>query len=245
MTLKAESSMSSNPLTTAAKRRAAEAAAALVQNGMAVGLGTGTTAELVIRALSERIAEEGLKFLGVPTSVETAELASTLRIPLRELDDVDVLDLNLDGADEIDPEFRMIKGRGGALLREKLVVTAARRRVTVITEEKQVARLGLNALIPVEVSPIGSRHTEKRLEALGAETKLRVRPDGEPVITDGGNRIIDCRFESPDDPTRLDANLKQVVGVFETGIFIGLCDLLIVGGRNGVTQIESTTSWRV
>ena len=135
--------MSSNPMTIAAKRRAAEAAAALVQSGMAVGLGTGTTAELVIRALSERVADEGLRFLAVPTSVETAELASSLGIPLRELDDVDVLDLNLDGADEIDPEFRMIKGRGGALLREKHVVTAARRRVTVITEEKQVARLGL------------------------------------------------------------------------------------------------------
>ena len=217
--------MSSDPLTTTPKRRAAEAAAALVQNGMAVGLGTGTTAELVIRALSERVAEEGLKFLGVPTSVETAELASQLRIPLRELDDVDVLDLNLDGADEIDPEFRMIKGRGGALLREKLVVTAARRRVTVITEEKQVARLGLNALIPVEVSPIGSRHTRKRLEALGAETTLRVQPDGDPVITDGGNHIIDCRFASPGDPTELDANLKRVVGVFETGDEVAAKDL--------------------
>ena len=171
--------MSSNPPINSPKQRAAEAAAALVQNGMAVGLGTGTTAELVIRALSERVAEEGLKFLGVPTSVETAELASTLRIPLRELDDVDVLDLNLDGADEIDPEFRMIKGRGGALLREKLVVTAARKRVTVITEEKQVAKLGLNALIPVEVSPIGSRHTQKRLQALGAQTTLRIRADGD------------------------------------------------------------------
>ncbi len=236
--------MSSNPMTIAAKRRAAEAAAALVQSGMAVGLGTGTTAELVIRALSERVADEGLRFLAVPTSVETAELASSLGIPLRELDDVDVLDLNLDGADEIDPEFRMIKGRGGALLREKLVVTAARRRVTVITEEKQVARLGQNAPIPVEVSPIGARHTQRRLEGLGARTILRVRPDGDPMITDGGNRIIDCHFQSPPDASQLDTILKHVVGVFETGLFIGLCDLVIVGGANGVTQRENYAATR-
>lgn len=227
---------------TAAKRRAAKAAADLVQSGMAVGLGTGTTADLILRALSDRIAEEGLKFLGVPTSVETAELASSLRIPLRELDDIEVLDLNLDGADEIDPEFRMIKGRGGALLREKLVVTAARRRVTVITREKQVERLGMNALIPVEVSPVGATHTRRRLDALGAETKIRVQTDGEPVITDGGNRIIDCRFDKIDDASRLALILKQVVGVFETGLFIGLCDLLIVGDEAGVSQIENPSA---
>ena len=230
--------------TTPAKQRASVAAAALVQSGMAVGLGTGTTAELVLRALSDRIAEEGLKFLGVPTSVETAELASALRIPLRELDDVEVLDLNLDGADEVDPEFRMIKGRGGALLREKLVVIAARRRVTVITEEKRVAQLGLNALIPLEVSPVGLRHTQRRLEAVGAETKVRVRPDRAPVVTDGGNRIIDCRFKSPLDAAELDSILKRVVGVFETGLFIGLCDLLIVGGDEGVAQIENPSTLR-
>ncbi len=237
--------MSSSQQTINAKQRAALAAASLVRSGMIVGLGTGTTATLIIRALGDRIADDGLKFLAVPTSAETAELASSLSIPLRELDDVDTVDINLDGADEIDFEFRMIKGRGGALLREKIIVTAAKWRVTVITEDKRVTKLGLNAPIPVEVSPVGSRHTRRRLEALGASAILRVRSDGEPVITDGGNRIIDCRFQEDLEPNSLNATLKQVVGVFETGLFLGLCDLLIVGTGDGIEQLENPSSeWK-
>ncbi len=236
--------MSSSHRTITAKQRAALAAASLVRSGMIVGLGTGTTATLIIQALGDRIADEGLKFLAVPTSVETAELASSLSIPLRELDDVETIDINLDGADEVDTEFRMIKGRGGALLREKIIVTAARWRVTVITQDKRVSKLGLNAPIPVEVSPVGSRHTRRRLEALGASATLRVRPDGEPVTTDGGNRIIDSRFHDEVEPISLNATLKQLVGVFETGLFIGLCDLLIVGKDDGVEQLESHASER-
>ncbi len=125
---------------------------------MAVGLGSGTTAALVERALGGRIAAEGLKIIGVPTSVATAGLAHAMRIPLRELDDVEALDLNLDGADEIDPDFAMIKGRGGALLREKIVASAARRRVTIITPDKRVERIGHTAPVPVEVSSIGTQH---------------------------------------------------------------------------------------
>ena len=222
-----------------AKQNAAKAAADLVQSGMAVGLGSGTTAALVVRAISDRIAAEGLKIIGVPTSVATAELASALSIPLRQLDDIESLDINLDGADEVDSQFRMIKGRGGAFLREKIVASVARRRVTVITPEKQVTQLGLLAPIPVEISRIGPHHIERRIRDLGALTTLRANPDGSPYITDGGNLILDCHFQAGNDPALVDSLLKQTVGVFETGIFLNLCDLLIVGHENRVELLES------
>jgi ribose 5-phosphate isomerase A len=206
---------------------------------MVVGLGTGSTATLMLRRLGERVELEGLKIVGVPTSVATAELARDLGIPLRELDDVAALDLNLDGADEVDPEFRMIKGRGGALLREKIVACVAARRVTIITEDKRVERLGASAPIPVEVSHVGLRHTERRLQKLGAETRIRRLADGVPYLTDGGNAIIDCRFAAAIDPVELDVRLQSVVGVFETGLFLGLCDTLVVGTAGGVEQLEA------
>jgi ribose 5-phosphate isomerase A len=224
--------------TLAAKQRAAKVAAALVEEGMLVGLGSGSTAGLVVRALGDRIADEGLGFVAVPTSVATAELAHEKKIILRELDDVDRLDLNLDGADEVDSSFRMIKGRGGALLREKLVASVARRRVTVITLEKRVERLGQSAPIPVEVSAVGWRHVALRLRELGAETVPRLRPDGTPFVTDGGNRIIDCWFPPSDDLSRIDCLLQKTVGVFETGLFLNLCDVLIVGHSDRVEVIE-------
>ncbi|WP_250846972.1 ribose-5-phosphate isomerase RpiA [Aquisphaera insulae] len=222
-----------------AKLRAARAAAELVQSGMTVGLGSGTTAAHLVQRLGERVRDEGLRFVGVPTSLATSELARGLRIPLRELDDVDALDINLDGADEVDPQFRMIKGRGGALLREKIVACVARKRVTIITQEKRVANLGQKAPLPVEVSPVGLRHTERRLKALGAETRIRTVPAGVPFLTDGGNAIIDCTFTGRFEPEELDATLQSVVGVFETGLFLGLCDLLIVGTGEGVDQVPA------
>ena len=147
------------------KARAARAAADLVESGMVVGLGTGSTAALMVQRLGERREQDGLKIIGVPTSVATAVLANHLRIPLRELDDISSLDMNLDGADEVDHQFRMIKGRGGALLREKIVACVAARRVTIITNDKRVDRLG-NIPIPVEVSRVGLKHTERRLQRL-------------------------------------------------------------------------------
>jgi ribose 5-phosphate isomerase A len=180
-----------------------------------------------------------MKIVGVPTSVATAELARDLKIPVRDLDDVPGLDINLDGADEIDPQFRMIKGRGGALLREKIVACVAARRVTIITEEKRVQRLGIGAPIPVEVSPVGLKHTERRLQRLGASTTIRRLGSGMPYLTDGGNAIIDCHFENVEDPADLDYQLQSVVGVFETGLFLGLCDTLIIGTSTGVERLES------
>jgi ribose 5-phosphate isomerase A len=222
-----------------AKVRAAHAAADLVESGMVVGLGTGSTATLMVQRLGERRELEGLKIIGVATSVATADLARRLRIPLRELDDISSLDMNLDGADEVDPQFRMIKGRGGALLREKIVACVAARRVTIITADKRVDRLGVNAPIPVEVSRVGLKHTEQRLQRLGADATIRPLPSGSPYLTDGGNAIIDCHFAEIGDPEELETRLQAVVGVFETGLFLGLCDVLVVGTTDGVEQVAS------
>jgi ribose 5-phosphate isomerase A len=221
-----------------AKQRAAEAAAAQVEPGMIVGLGTGTTASAMVHHLGLRVQREALRIVGVATSEATATLARSLGIPVRDIDEVDTLDLNLDGADEIDGAFRMIKGRGGALLREKIVVSAARRRVAIITPEKRVDRLGTRMPIPVEVSPFGLRHIERQLRVLGAATAVRTTPAGQPFVTDGGHRIIDCHFGQIDDPEELDQRLDRVAGVFETGLFIGLCDLMIVGHPDRVEIIE-------
>jgi ribose 5-phosphate isomerase A len=225
--------------TSSPKVRAAHAAAALVESGMVVGLGSGSTSALMVRRIGERIQRDGLKLIAVATSVATAELARGLGIPLRELDDVAILDINLDGADEIDPQFRMIKGRGGALLREKIVACASNRRVTMITAEKRVARLGQRFPVPVEVSALGVKHTERRLQQLGAATAIRRREDGSAYLTDGGNEIIDCRFASIDDPGALDQELQCVAGVLETGLFINLCDTLVVGSGDGADGIET------
>lgn len=221
-----------------AKHQAALAAAALVESGMVVGLGSGTTASLTIRQLGERRNEEGIEFIGIPTSAATAELARSLGIRLRELDEVETLDLNLDGADEVDPQFRMIKGRGGALLREKIVASSATRKVTIITSDKQVDRLGATMPLPVEVSRFGLRHTEARLSRLGAVTSVRHQTAGTLFETDGGNAIIDCRFTAIDDPEKLDQKLRRVAGVLDTGFFFGLCDLLIVGHADRVESLS-------
>jgi ribose 5-phosphate isomerase A len=225
--------------TDSAKGRAAEAGANLVESGMIVGLGSGSTAALMVRHLAGRVEHEGLQIIGVPTSAATAELARELKIPLRDLDEIAVLDLNLDGADEIDPQFRMIKGLGGALLREKIVACASARRVTMITEEKRVERLGQSVPIPLEVSSFGVEHTQRRLQRLGARTAIRRLANGSLVRTDGGNLIIDCWFPAIADPCALDQRLQCLAGVLETGLFIDLCDTLIVGTSHGVEAIET------
>ncbi len=221
------------------KSRAAVTAAALVCDGMIVGLGSGSTSALLVRRLGERIKQEGLRITAVSTSDETTRLAISLGIPIQELDTVSALDINLDGADEIDGQFRMIKGRGGALLREKIVAYASNHRVTMITPEKRVDRLGTTSAVPVEVSSIGVRHTELRLRGFGCSTAIRQSPDGSPYRTDGGNQIVDCWFTSIDDPDSLDHRLQCIPGVLETGLFISLCDTLIVGTDTGADRIES------
>lgn len=226
------------PAVDLSKLRAASAAASLVADGMNVGLGSGTTAALVIKALGDRVAQERLRFTGFATSDATATLARSLNIPLRDLDEVALLDLDIDGADEVDPQFRMIKGRGGALLREKIVAAASSRCVIVIGPDKRVDRLGSKYPVPVEVSPFGIKHTEHGLRALGAETAVRQAADGSVLVTDGGHQIIDCRFGVIDDPYALDHRLRQVIGVLETGLFLDLCDLLVVGHATSAELLE-------
>jgi ribose 5-phosphate isomerase A len=194
---------------------------------------------LMVRHLAARIEAERLNIIGVPSSTGTADLARELKIPLSELDAVDRLDINLDGADEIDRQFRMIKGRGGALLREKIVACAASLRVTMLTDDKRVDRLGHGMPIPVEVSSFGLTHTERHLRDLGAATTIRRNADGSQYVTDGGNAIIDCRFADLDDPGALDGRLQCLSGVLDTGLFIGLCDILIVGTADGVETIHA------
>lgn len=225
--------------TDSAKDRVAQAGASLVRDGMIVGLGSGSTSALMVRYLAERVAAERLAIVGVATSSSTAALARELGIPLRELDEVERLDISLDGADEIDGHFRMIKGRGGALLREKIVAASSAHRVTLLTADKRVGRLGVGIPVPVEVSTFGLLHTERRIRAIGGVTTIRRDAEGRVVLTDGGNAIIDGHFEGLDDPVALDERLQCQAGVLDTGLFIGLCDTLIVGDGEGVEVIES------
>ena len=213
-----------------AKRAAARRAVDLVRPGMVLGLGTGSTAALAVEEIGHRLADGRLQDLvGVPTSEATERQARALGIPLSTLDDHPRLDLTIDGADEVDPARRLIKGAGGALLREKIVAAASRRLVIVVDRSKLVDRLGTRYPVPVEVAPFGWTTHLAPLRALGGEPVLRSR-DGAPYRTDGGNYILDVRFAGGiDDPERVGAELKARVGVVETGLFLGFEPEVIVG----------------
>jgi ribose 5-phosphate isomerase A len=215
------------------RRAVAERAAALVEPGMKVGLGTGRTAALVVRAIAERTRD----VVGVATSEATAKLAGELGLPLASLDEVRRLDLCIDGADEFDPALDLIKGLGGALLREKLVAQAAARFVVIVDEQKRVARLGEKAPLPVEVVPFGWTHTRDRLAALGLDPTLRTR-DGAPVVTDGNHYLLDCRWLLSIDPHLLALEIKATTGVVEHGLFLGLADTVLVGTPAGVEELR-------
>lgn len=223
------------------KKAAAEAAARLVQSGMVVGLGSGSTAAYFVIALAQRMSGEGLRIVGIPTSEKTAALARSLKIPLTNFSEHLSIDLTVDGADEIEPRtLAVIKGHGGALLREKIVASASRRMVVVGDETKIVARLGTRESVPVEVVPFGREVTQKELEKMGARTQLRAGSDRRPFITDGGNCIVDCTFPPIENPGELGRRLDQTVGVVEHGLFVGLASQAFVGGREGVKLLEKT-----
>jgi ribose 5-phosphate isomerase A len=209
------------------KQAAAEEAAKRVEDGMTVGLGTGSTAAKFLDALVPRLAG-GLSIAGVPTSEATARHALRLGIELIELDHPDGIDLAVDGADETDETLGMIKGGGGALLREKIVLSSARRRVIIVDSSKLVAGLGAFPL-PVEITPFGHLRTLRRLAATGADAALRRAADGAPFVSDGGNYIADCGYGAIGDPAALEAELAAIPGVVETGLFLGLVDELIIG----------------
>ncbi len=216
----------------AEKRAAAERALSLVRSGMVLGIGTGTTTRFFIEGLG-RLIREGLTIeAAIPTSVESAGLGRSLGLPIR--DDVErPIDLAVDGADEIDPELRLVKGHGGALLREKLVATSAGHFVVIADHTKLVDRVG-RTFVPVEVVPFLWRHTARRLAALGAAGTLRGGEET-PYRTDNGNLIVDLTF--PDgivDPERTAATLKAIPGVVEHGLFLGLAQAAIVAVEGGV-----------
>lgn len=219
------------------KRIAAERAVIdFVRDGQVIGLGTGSTAAFALEKLGQLVAE-GLKIRGVPTSRQTELRAMELGIPLIEFNEVERIDVTIDGADEIDPEFNMIKGGGGALTREKLVAMASEREVIVVDSSKRVSRLGQSRPVPVEVLPFGWRLAARSLGQLGCSPKLRQQA-GAPFLTDNGNYILDCDFGPISDPAELERRLKLLPAVVECGLFIGLAHTLIIGSESGVTLLH-------
>jgi len=221
------------------KKAAADAAAQLVEDGMVVGLGTGSTAAFFVGALARRISEEGLRIAGIPTSEETAAQARALRIPLTTFAQDPQIDLTVDGADEVESgTLYLIKGRGGALLREKIVAAASERMAVVADETKIVQRLGSLVAVPVEVVVFGWEATRKKLKDLGGNPSLRLEAGGKPYVTDSGNYIMDCAFGPMEKPKDIAHHLDHVVGLVEHGLFLGFAQEVFVGGRDGVKILK-------
>jgi ribose 5-phosphate isomerase A len=222
-------------------RRAAgeEAVARYVRDGVRLGLGTGSTASAMIEALAARIADGSLRGVrGVPTSEATAALCRRLQVPLTTLAETPELDVVIDGADEIDPDLDLIKGLGGAHLREKVVASAGRAMIVVADESKLVGRLGERAPLPVEVVEFALPVCERALRGLGWEPARRMAADGTPFVTDEGNAILDCRRDDWSDAAALAAAVKAVPGVVEHGFFLGMAAAAVVGTAAGVRVLE-------
>jgi len=217
------------------KRAAGEAAATLIENGMVVGLGTGSTAKFAVEAIGTRV-KAGLKILGIPTSEQTAAQARSLGIPLGELSADRRVDLTIDGADEVDiHNLDLIKGRGGALLREKIVASVSDRFVIVVDESKLVERLG-RSVLPVEVVPFGWEATAHKLRKLGAVPTLR-KSGSEAFVSEGGHYILDCTLSGELSPAALGVALDGVVGVVEHGLFLGMTSRVFAAGADGVREL--------
>lgn len=231
--------MSSEDLTREMKRTVGIEAARMVGQGDVVGLGTGSTAEFMIEELGRRVREEGLDIVGIPTSFDAAVLARGNGIPTGTLDDVDRVDIAVDGADEVDPAMNLIKGRGAAHLREKIVDGMAERFIVIVDESKLVERLGTKSPVPLEVLPMAVQPVMRAVEVLGGEPVLRmaVHKDG-PVITDQGNMVVDVRFDGIDDPGEMERALNNVPGILENGLFVGLATEILVGRISGQGRIE-------
>jgi len=224
------------------KRQAAARAVEQVKDGMKLGLGTGSTAKHFVELLGERV-KAGLKVIGVPTSEATRADAERCGVPLTTLEEVDRLDLTVDGADEIDPNLELIKGGGGALLREKIVAAASARMIVIADESKWVETLGRFPL-PIEVIPFGLGATRRAIEAVFADSgvsgpmEVRKAKDGHVFVTDGGHWIIDARLGRIPDSPRLAASLNSIPGVVEHGLFIGLARTAVLAGPQGIRVVE-------
>ncbi len=216
------------------KKLAGYRAVDFVESGMVVGLGTGSTAIWAVRRIAEKLRNGELRqIIGVPTSIVTEQEARSLGIPLAPLDEQPAIDITIDGADEVDPALDVIKGGGGALLREKLVAQASRRMVVIVDESKLSAQLGTKFYVPVEVVTFGWESQARFLQTLGAVVKLRAK-EGNPFVTDQGNYILDCTFGPIANATQLAQQLKQRTGIVDSGLFIGLVTDLIVAKADGV-----------
>ncbi|MDF1797804.1 MAG: ribose-5-phosphate isomerase RpiA [Planctomycetota bacterium] len=223
------------------KRAAGRKAAERVQSGQIVGLGTGSTVFYTLERLGERVRDDGLELRGIPTSTDTESKAREFGIPLMTLDELEGrIDLTIDGADEINADFHMIKGGGGALLREKVVASLSREVTIIVHAEKVVADLGAAFPLPVELVPFARTPVRRALQALGAEPLLRVDQHGNPFLTDNGNEILDCAFEGGiADPAALSLALAGIPGVVESGLFLDLCDHLVIGLADGGIEERS------
>lgn len=223
------------------KKAAATAAANLVEDGMVLGLGTGSTAAYFVSALGRRLAQNGLRIACIPTSEKTESQARSLQIPLTSFAEHVHLDLTVDGADEVETlSLYLIKGHGGALLREKVVAAASKRVVIIADETKLVERLGSLVSVPVEVVQFGWQATANRLSQIGGNPTLRLGPDKKPFVTDSGNYIMDCAFGSMPNPKETAHHLDHVVGAVEHGLFLGFAKEVIVGGREGVRVLKKS-----
>jgi len=218
------------------KEAAARSSLRFVKDGQVVGLGTGSTAACFIKLLGERV-KSGLHIRGIPTSDRSRELALSLGIPLTTLHECQEIDVTVDGADEVDPQLRLIKGGGGALLREKIVASATKQMVVVADASKQVDRLGRFPL-PVEVIKFAETLVAKRIAALGAEVQLRVKDDGGPYVTDEDNHILDCRFGEIRNADELARVLNEMPGVVEHGLFIGMAKVALFARGSEIVELR-------
>ncbi|HOT92349.1 MAG TPA: ribose-5-phosphate isomerase RpiA [Anaerolineae bacterium] len=220
------------------KQQAAEYAVQFIRSGMVVGLGHGSTAIFAVRALAARLASGELKdVVGIPCSRQVEADARALSIPLTTLEDISTIDITIDGADEVDPALDLIKGGGGALLREKIVAQASRREIIVVDEGKLVPALGTRWAVPVEVIPFGWRSQMSYLTELGAEVSVRHNSDGSIFKTDQGNLILDCRFGPIPQPEQLAARIKARAGIVDHGLFLRLATDVIVAGADGIRHL--------
>jgi ribose 5-phosphate isomerase A len=219
-----------------AKRAVARAAADLVPNGATIGLGSGSTFLFVLERLGERIRTEGITVRGVPSSKATADAAEQAGVTVTSLDDVDRLDLAIDGADEVDPHKNLVKGGGGAHVRERIVAAAAKELIVIVDDRKLVDVLGKGFPLPVEVLPFGWRQTARLVEATGCKAVRRER-DGQPFVSDNGNFVLDCKYASIDDPAWLDHHLGGLTGVVDHGLFVGLAGRVLVADAQGKVRV--------
>jgi len=217
------------------KKIAGEKAVEYIEDGMIIGLGTGSTVEYMLKKLSE-LVKDGLDIKGIPTSMHTRKIAKEYKIPVTTLEENPKVDLTIDGADEVDSNLNLIKGGGGALTREKIIAYHSKKEIIVIDESKIVKALGIDFPLPVEVLKFGWSSTKKTLGEFGCDIELRRIVD-EPYMTDNSNYILDCDFERIEDPEQLEKDLNCIPGVVENGLFIGLVDEVIVGSKQGVMTL--------